>query len=91
MVFVCILLCGTGLTLHALGEPKMLRFAKLPQHKYSSILRIGCCGCLFLAFVLPLWFQPVTAIFLWAGTFSTSALVVALSWAVLARYRELTR
>ncbi|WP_016738038.1 hypothetical protein [Gluconobacter thailandicus] len=91
MIFLCFLLCSAGLAMQALCEPKMLRFAKLQQSNPSSIFRIGRYACLLLALFMSFWFQPVTAIFLWAGAFSLSVLAVSLGWAVLARYREVSR
>lgn len=74
--------------MHALCEPKMLRFAKLHHNEPSPFMRIGRFACLFLAFLFPLWSQPKTAIFIWSGAFSLGAVAVSLSWAAFARLRE---
>lgn len=88
MLLLCILICSIGLFLHALCEPKMRRFAKLSQTSSLRLISTGRIACLLLALVLPLCQRPATAVFLWAGAFSLSALIVSISWATLAWYRE---
>lgn len=89
MIALCIFLWSLFLLLQACHEPKMLRFARLQKPAWLQRTRA-------LRFVLPPVVLGVcvaerasTAIPVWVATFSVAALLVALGWSGLARYREL--
>lgn len=88
MLLLCILLCTVGLFLHGLCQPKMLRFARLPQTQPRRLVSVGRIACLLLTFSLQLYHRPTVAIFVSAGTFSLGVVIVSVGWAALARYRE---
>lgn len=88
---LCMVFWLLGLGLQAACEHKMLRFARLPEEILPRPARIGRVVFPLLGLVIAFWLEPITAIFLWVGAFSMASVIVALVWAILARYQELKR
>lgn len=84
-------LCVAGLTLQALCEPGMRRFACLPRRHMPVLFTAGRFLLPLIALLVPLWARPITAIFIWAGAFSISAIIVSAIWTILAYYRRIHR
>lgn len=91
MLILCLVFWLLGLGLQAACEPKMLRFARLPDLTLPPSVRWGRFIFPLLGLVIVFWTNPVVAIFVWAGTFSVAAVIVAIVWASLTRVLESRR